>query len=195
MGRHSSAEAGSYTRSVVAWFLPWTIVAAGVLVALWVAISALGRSDVPSGGQGLGAARATTSSSPTPTPTPTESPSATPPSPSPSPSPKPRPKPRPKPTPKPKLITKGITVQVLDATGSGTAGQSMAARLGKLGFAIVAVNPGLSDTGHTTVFWSADQYRTAAKALAAHFGWRSGPKPADLSPTVALHVVVTDDAG
>lgn len=102
--------------------------------------------------------------------------------------------PRSKPTPKPPLITRGITVQVLDATSDAAAGQQMATRLAHLGFQIAVVGPASSRFSHTTVFWAYPSVKPAAKALAAHFGWTAAPKPANLSPQVALHVVVGADA-
>jgi hypothetical protein len=84
---------------------------------------------------------------------------------------------------------------VLDATTDPAAGQRMATRLAHLGFDISVVGPASTLYPHTTVFWAYPSAKPAAKALAARFGWLAAPKPADLSPQVAIHVVVGADAG
>src|SRR5205085_402336 len=70
------------------------------------------------------------------------------------------------------LITTGISVQVLNATGyvPGIA-TTWANRLAKLGFQIVAVDTAYGIFDHTTVFWSSTGSKTAAIALANHYGW------------------------
>jgi hypothetical protein len=92
------------------------------------------------------------------------------------------------------LITDGITVQVLNGTSDAGASDRVAGRLGALGFKIVAVGSASTDYAHTTVFWAYPAAKPAAKALASHFGWLAAPKPANLSPQVAVHVVVGSDA-
>jgi LytR cell envelope-related transcriptional attenuator len=92
------------------------------------------------------------------------------------------------------LITDGVTVQVLNGTSDATAGRQAAERFRRLGFNVVAVASSVTDYSHTTVFWANAGAEHAAKALAAHFGWVAAPKPANLSPEVALHVVVGADA-
>jgi hypothetical protein len=107
----------------------------------------------------------------------------------------PAPKPKPKSTQTPALITKGVTVQVLNATGVTEAAQRMANRLATLGFQIVAVDTALGHYTKTTVYWAVPSAKPAAEALAAHYGWQVGPKPASvhLSSTVDIHVLVGDD--
>ena len=68
----------------------------------------------------------------------------------------------------------------------------MADRLTHLGFKVRAINPSVS-YARTTVYWSYPAAAPAARALAARFGWDVGPKPANLSPTVSIHVVVGAD--
>ncbi|MFN2490139.1 MAG: LytR C-terminal domain-containing protein [Actinomycetota bacterium] len=196
MGRHSSPDQAPFLRSVMGWFLPWALVAAVAAVAVFLGVSALGPDDVRTPPVGAAANErtptpdATERSTPTPTPTPKPTKTKKP-KPKPTPTKTPKPKPTPKPTPD--LITEGVTVQVLNGTSSTTADDAMAARLESLGYSIVAVTPASVDYSRTTVFWSYEGAREAAKVLAERFGWRSGPKPANLSPTVALHVVVGAD--
>lgn len=193
MGQHSSAEQGPFYRSVVIWFLPWVVVAAIILFALWLIIKSF------AGGPGATSSTGHDSSRPggggvALTPSPKKSAPAASSTPSPSPSPKKpvKPKPSPKPTPV-KLITSGITVQVLNPTSSATASQAMADRLAQLGYDVISVQPALGHYPRTTVYWATGRYRKAAEALAAKFGWRSGPKPANLSDAVSIHVVIGAD--
>jgi hypothetical protein len=103
----------------------------------------------------------------------------------------------PKPTetkePDVKLITEGITVQVLNATADDTADDAMADRLSELGYQVIAVEPSSASYPRTTVFWSTDASREAAQALALKFGWVAEGKPDNLSDTVSIHVVVGAD--
>jgi xanthine/uracil permease len=92
-----------------------------------------------------------------------------------------------------KLITEGVTVQVLNATTSMAAQQDMESRLEELGFEVIVVNPAAGEYARTTVFWSFPEARKAAVALARRFGWLSDPKPSSLSPSVSIHVVVGQD--
>jgi hypothetical protein len=92
------------------------------------------------------------------------------------------------------LITHGVTVQVLNGTSDPTAGEKMGQRLAARGFKIVAVGPSSVPYSKTIVFWAYPSAKPAAKALAGHFGWQAAPKPANLSPQVAVHVVVGADA-
>ena len=91
------------------------------------------------------------------------------------------------------LVTRGITVQVLDAAGSDEAAARVARRLRRLGFDVVVVHDASVLYDRTTVFWSAPRFRTAAARLAARFGWRSHAQPDNLSRSVSLHVVVGRD--
>ena len=91
------------------------------------------------------------------------------------------------------LITTGVTVQVLNATRARGADDRMATRLEKLGYRIVAINPAATRYRTTTVFWSRHAGRAAAVALASRFGWNAGRRPANLSGSVTIHVVVGRD--
>lgn len=192
MGKHSSPQQGPFYRSIVAWLLPWLLIAAVVIVAVWVAIDAVGRDDeklVP-------VARA---SSPPPVDEPTEEPEETEETPEPVETKKPttnRSKdPKPDRSGDEKLITTDVTIQVLNATGDPGADDRMADRLSSLGFEVVSIQGSSKEYGATTVFWSFPEAQEAAERLAKRFGWDSGPKPSNLSSTVDLHVVVgTDEA-
>ena len=194
MGRHSSNEQYRYYQSVVGWFVPWALVGVVALTAVWIAIGALGRGDLntaspggaaqgaeePGGGTNVGA-----SESPSPVASPTPQPE------------EPQEPEQPEPDdpadkPKPELITEGISVQVLNGTSSSAAGRAMISRLTRLGFDVVVTFPA-SPYDDTTVLWSNRGAKPAARALAARFSWRSAPKPANLSPSVDLHVVVGAD--
>lgn len=184
MGRHSSPEQGPFYRSFVGWLLPWFMIAAVVLIAVVVAVDAVGGDDLdtPPVAQNT---ESDVEESPTPQPTPT--PEAT-----------PTVTPKPKKTPKQDdeqvaLITEDITVQVLNGTGSTDADDRMAERLGELGYEVVAIEGSSKQYSETTVFWSFPDAREAAEALAERFGWIAQPKPANLSSTVDLHVVVGAD--
>lgn len=101
----------------------------------------------------------------------------------------------PQPSVRAKLITSGITVQVLNATNSPDAADRMANRLTKLGYRVYAISQASVLYDHTTVFWATSEAKPAAQALAEHFGWASAPKPGNLSTAVSLHVVVGADEG
>lgn len=92
-----------------------------------------------------------------------------------------------------KLITEGISVQVLNGTLQPDAGEGMSTRLTELGFTVVAVEESSRAYSETTVFWSVPEAEQAARALADRFGWIAEPKPENLSPDVSLHVVVGAD--
>jgi hypothetical protein len=91
------------------------------------------------------------------------------------------------------LVTEGVTVQVLDATGRGRAGARMARHLSLLGFDVVVVNNASVVYDRTTVMWSRPADKKAAVALATRFGWRVEHKPRNLSASVTTHVVVGRD--
>ncbi|MFN2489292.1 MAG: LytR C-terminal domain-containing protein [Actinomycetota bacterium] len=92
-----------------------------------------------------------------------------------------------------KLITAGVTVQVLNATATHKADDRMVDRLTDLGFPVLAVNRAAARYDHTTVFWSTTALKPAAEALAQRFGWRAAHKPRNLSGSVTTHVVVGRD--
>jgi LytR cell envelope-related transcriptional attenuator len=192
MGRRSSPNQWPFYRSVFSWFVPWALVAVIVGIGVWIAVDALsGGASNPKPSAALAGGTPTTSPSrtavkarKTPTPSMTKSHA---------PSPKPHQTPTPQKSPKARLITQGITVQVLNGTSDASAAQRMADRLARAGFHIVAVAGASRPYPRTTVFWAHPSAEPAAKALAAHFGWVANPKPANLSAEVAIHVVVGAD--
>jgi LytR cell envelope-related transcriptional attenuator len=184
MGRHSSEQRASFYRSVLAWGLPWLVIAAIVGVAVWFAVGALSGSEVtPSTGPQQGGSQdpSVTPESPTPSVTETPDDSAT-----------KAPK-SPSPDGDGDLITADVSVQVLNGTG-GVAGaaESMATRLRRRGYEIAAVGDGLT-VDRTVVFWSGSEDERAALALARNFGWSAGPAPSNLSDVVDIHVIVGPD--
>jgi LytR cell envelope-related transcriptional attenuator len=209
MGRHSSDRQLRFYRSVAGWFLPWALVAAVAVTAMWIAVDAIGQEDLDARPPAGAAGGRDPSPSSSPTPSSSPSPSAT-------------PSARSTPSPgggggdnagpragngenggngddggqasdrRPPLITDGVSVQVLNGTSSAAAADRMAARLQDLGFAIEVV-AGATPYDQTAVFWSADSAAPAARRLASRFGWIAGPKPANLSADVDLHVVVGAD--
>ncbi len=180
MGKHSSSSQWPFYRSVLGWVLPWLLVAALAAVGIWIAVDALGNDDLKT--------PEVASATETPTPTPT---TQTPASPRPSKTPKTTPSPdESEPTPTTALITENMTVQVLNATSDTSADDRMADQLSQEGFEVVAVAGASTQYELTTVFWSYEESRAAAEALAARFGWQVGAKPENLSTTVALHIVV-----
>jgi hypothetical protein len=156
--------------------------AAGALsVAVGVAIGAMGRTQVapegsvepaPSRRAAPPPARASERGSETAAAVPVEEPPA----------------PRP-----PRLVTRGVSVQVLNATTARRADERMAARLRRLGFRVAATNPAAVLYERTTVFWSKRAGKRAAVALARRFGWSAAPKPRNLKASVVIHVVVGRD--
>lgn len=185
MGRHSSGSQFHFYRSVFGWILPWLVVAALLGVGIWIGVDALSNDDE------IETPPLTSAESQTPSPSPTPSTEIASVEPSPTKS-KPSEKPSPKQT-KPELITENMTVQVLNATSDPAADELMADRLAKLGFDVVALGGSSKPYTTTTVFWSYAESTAAAEALAAREGWAVGPKPSNLSTTVALHVIVGDD--
>jgi hypothetical protein len=186
VGRHSSPSQLSFYRSVVGWFLPWALLGIVVGVVAWAGIDMLGGDEMD---PPVATAARSPSPSVTPEASPTESPSQvevaeeT-----------PEPKAEEEPKVKPKLITKDVTVQVLNATSnSSDADDVMADKLAKLGYDIVAVGDANRVYQETTVMWSFEETHPVAKRLAERFGWAAGPKPANLSTTVDIHVVVGED--
>ena len=191
MGRHSSSQQSAYYRSVVAWFLPWLLVAAVAVTTMWIAIDALGGGEpsLQAGGAPARRSQPPASSDPTPSPSPPD------PSNGPEegdPGGKDKDKESQSASPSPALQAHGMSVQVLNGTSSTAADDAMAERLSSLGFEIAAI-AGATTYADTTVFWSHEDARPVAEALAARYGWSAAPKPANLSPSVDLHVVVGAD--
>lgn len=183
MGRHSSGARGPYMRSVLGWALPWVLIAAVAIAAVWFVVNAMGGREIALEN---GSPSRTTSPSPedgsTPTPSPTPKRS--------------RPKASPRPTSQGNggdLITKGIRVQVVNGTGGiEGAAAAMADRLATLGYQVEAIVTGLT-VEQTAVYWSTDADRAAAVALADRFGWLSGPASPNLTRDVDIHVIVAAD--
>ena len=189
MGRHSSHSQFAYYRSVVGWALPWFLVAAVFATVVWFAVDALG-GDSSEKPPKVASAAETPSSDESETPAPKKSPS---------PSPKEEPKdedpfePDTENNPDVKLVTEGITIQVLNGTASSLAGTDMSNELTDLGFQVVVVNDASKAYPATTVFWSTTASQEAAEKLAERFGWVAEAKPANLTDSVSLHVVVGED--
>ena len=180
MGRHSSDQQWHFYRSVAGWLVPWLLVTAVAITAVSIAVDAIGGNS--DGGLTPVAQN---------TPGESEPPAA---SPEPSPTVKAKKLKRsPAPSAEVELVTDGVSVQVLNGTGSPDADTLMADRLAGLGFDVYAVDSASADYAQTTVFWSYDEARPAAEALAEKFGWASEAKPSNLSTSVALHVVVGAD--
>ena len=182
MGRHSSGRTGPFLLSLLGWLLPYLLIAAVVGVGVWIVADYMGRDDTePRAASEERPDTEPTSEAPVNTPTvetPTEDPS-----------PK---KEEPKKDRVP-LITKGVTVQVLNGSNDPQAGEVMAERLRKLGYQVAAVEFSSAPYEKTTVFWSFPDAEDAARALAAKYDWDAKPKPANLAETVSLHVVVGRD--
>ncbi|MFN2594353.1 MAG: LytR C-terminal domain-containing protein [Actinomycetota bacterium] len=178
MGRHSSRSQLPFYRSLAGWLVPWAIIGAIVLGGVWIAV----HSVVGQGATGPSLANGTAPRH-THRPRPVES------------SPVAAEAPSPQASVLAKLITSGVTVQVLNATSSPDAADRMANRLTKLGYRVFAIERAAVLYDHTTVFWATESAKPAAEALAAHFGWVAAPKPKNLSAAVSLHVVVGADEG
>jgi hypothetical protein len=189
MGRHSSHSEFAFYRSVVGWALPWLLIAVVFATGVWFAVDALGGDS-----SGTPPKVAAAGDSPTPeqgdSPTPKERPS---PSPKKSPEKTDSPFDEASPDPEVKLITEGISIQVLNATSSELAGTDMSNELTDLGYQVVVVNEASKTYPQTTVFWSTEASQEAAEVLAERFGWVAEAKPGNLTDSVSLHVVVGDD--
>jgi len=185
MGRHSSPQQGPFYRSIIGWLLPWLMIAAAVVVAVYIAIDAVGKDDTK-----IPVARSS-SSQPVETQEPTVEPEETA---TLEPEPEETKEPEPEETEEPdELITEDITVQVLNGTASTEADDAMADRLSSLGYEVVAVEGSSKQYSETTVFWSFPAAQEAAERLAEKYDWLAAAKPSNLSSTVDLHVVVGSD--
>ena len=183
MGRHSSPEQGPFYRSIIAWLLPWVMIAAAVVVAVYIAIDAVSKDDTQIA-SGTRPSPTAERDEPSETPEPEETKE---------PKPKETEEPKDDKGPKERLITAGITIQVLNGTAATDADDRMADRLSSLGFEVVAIEGASKEYPQTTVFWSFPSAREAAERLAARFDWLAAAKPANLSSTVDIHVVVGSD--
>jgi hypothetical protein len=187
-GRHSTDDEGAYVRSLIGWFVPWSLVALVVGAGIVFLVDWVGEPEVRP--PPASAVKASPSPTATPSATPTEIVVAS-------------PSPKPSPTQDEqddrsdvKLITKGVNVQVLNATSDPEAAERMAQRLTELGYRVESVEDASASYRDTTVFWSYAEARRAGRALAARFDWVAEMKPSNLSPEVAVHVVVgADEAG
>ena len=185
MGRHSTPEQGHFYRSFAGWVALWAVIAAVTGVAVWFIVGALGGTGTqrPMAAERNKPDRAVpaptvsgirVAATETPQPAPTVSATEAPPE-------------------DVELITEGISVQVLNGTANPAAARSMADELSSLGFTIIAVEESSRIYPQTAVFWSTDASREAAVALAESHGWVAEAKPANLSDTVSIHVVVGAD--
>ncbi|MDQ3878521.1 MAG: LytR C-terminal domain-containing protein [Actinomycetota bacterium] len=183
MGRHSSRNQLPFYRSVAGWLVPWAIIGAIVLGGVAVAVRSVS-GPAGSGGPSLARADGRGHGGREPVAHGTQAtahetrvaaiPSS-------------------QPSVLSKLITNGVTVQVLNATDAPDAADRMANRLTRLGYRVFAIRRASILYDHTTVFWATAADRPAAEALASHFGWVSAPKPANLTADVSIHVVVGAD--
>ncbi|MEA2516780.1 MAG: LytR cell envelope-related transcriptional attenuator [Actinomycetota bacterium] len=187
MGKHSSPEQGPFYRSFVAWLFPWILIGIFVLVAVWVAVDVVGKDDatIPVAKSSRSAPEEQSSSEPVVSETPMPVVSATP-------EPEGSNDPGDGGSSKP-LITRDITIQVLNGTAATEVDDRMADRLSSLGFEVVAVQGSSKQYPQTTVYYSFPDAREAAERLAAKFGWLVDAKPSNLSSTVDIHVVVGSD--
>lgn len=191
MGKHSSNRQWPFYRSLVAWILPWVLLATVIVGASWATVRAMGGSELETDPPERPAATVAESTpEPSPSPAAEDEPEA-------EPTPKDGPEAPKREGPKrdgpKKLITQGISVQVLNATSVTGAAARMGDRLSDLGFRVVSVDRASVAYDTTTVFWSFAESKRAARRLAERFGWESGPKPRNLSTTVDIHVIVGSD--
>lgn len=183
MGRHSAPGRGPFVRSLLAWVLPWVLLAGVIGSAVWIALGELGGEALKSPPAGRPAHRSEPGStdalarpSPSPALSPNEAPAT-------------------QAVPSGRAVPNGagITVQVLNGSSAAGAAERVADELAQLGYTIVAVQGSSAAYEVTTVFWSSEQARAAAQELAAYMGWPAEAKPANLSAAVDLHVVVGAD--
>ena len=199
VGRHSADSQSAFYRSAALWFLPWVVVAVVALAAVWIAIDALGGNEVsPTSVKGQNQKKnggAPVDPTPAETEETTEPEEIEEPTPSPEPSKSSADKDEDEDeanADKPKLITDGVSVQVLNGTSDAEADDRVAEQLEHLGYDVIAVNPYLSRPD-TIVYFSSEESKKAAEALGAHFEWPVEPMPEDLSSEVDVHVIVGAD--
>ena len=186
MGRHSSPGRWHYLLSVAGYALSWVVGAAVVGGALWVAVNAVGgdAADVTPTATPTDRATSEARATPTPSPTPTRA------------------------SPEKdgdgreanddggagdgtEFSLAGVSAQVLNGTGGVEgAAAAMADRLAREGLEIIAIDTAYGNFSETTVYWSSAAAEKPARALAERFGWIAKPKPARLSASVDLHVIV-----
>jgi hypothetical protein len=179
LGRHSSKSGLVYYLSLAAWTLPWIVVASLVGIAIWTSVGVLGGDGVA------------VSTPPTPTPSPTTRPTPNEPTPADEVDPTPTPTPKQKDPNRTKLITEGVTVQVINGTGGiEGAAEAMADRLARLGFQVEAFTTGLT-VNQSFVYYTSPDSMEAAKALATRLGFAFAPASSNLTSSIDLHVVVS----
>jgi hypothetical protein len=173
----------------VSWALPWLLIVTVIVIALLVAIQMVGDDPVRTSGPQDASAQA--SPEPTETAAPNDQENEAESSDEQPEKDKKKKEPPRDPTDQPEsdLVTKGVTVQVLNGSGDAAADDLMADKLARLGYTVVAVSPAVRAYPQTVVFWVGDG-RGAATALAERFEWRAEPAPGNLSQEVDLHVVV-----
>lgn len=193
MGRHSAGGGLPYFLSFALWAVPWVVLACLVGFGIWSAVNNVGGGEI------------TVQSSPTRSPSPR--PSKTQPEPTPVPERTPTPKPTPQePTPEENtpepddegdrnggtgLHAAGVTVQVINGTGGiEGAAEAMADQLARLGYTVEAFTTGLT-VDQSLVLYSSPELSDEAVALAGYLGFIAGPAPAELSPDIDLHVIVS----
>ncbi len=185
MARHADPDDRSFRQSLLR-------AAAGGLAALVVTfvitgvLSALGRNR-----ETAGPAMLLTGPSSAPQTQVTDPP----PSPAPPPESEPTAEPTAEPTPveTTEVPARTVTVQVLDAVGSGTQAQQAADVLAELGYEVVVVNPTPRRVDTTTVMFTPG-HRDDAKALrAADERFAKLVQNKDFNPSVDLHVLVGPD--
>jgi hypothetical protein len=86
-----------------------------------------------------------------------------------------------------------VTVQVLDAVGSGTYAEDAAAVLRELGYEVVVVNPTPRRPATTTVLATPGHEDDAAELAALDARFAETDVSTDFNPEVDLHIIVTDD--
>lgn len=195
-GRHSANDQISFYRSAFLWFLPWTVLAVVALGAVWIAIDALGNDAAPrtsesrgdkasSGGGAPGGAAGEPSGEPEPAEDPMKD--------------RKRNEKKDQKDESPggggegvELVSKGISLQVLNGTDQPGLDDAWADKLEGLGFEIAAVNP-YSSTKETLVYWSSVDSQEAAELLGERFGWSVQPKPEELSGEVDVHLFLGGD--
>lgn len=183
-GRHSSDAPWRYYASVALYFVPWILVAVIIVGGVWVGVGAMGDDELETKPPGGAQESSTPTVSPSPDPVESETPS---------PEAEDDGEKKAEADKNVELITENITVQVLNGTGDSDADDDMAGTLAGLGYEVIAVDSASVAYSSTTVLWSYAESRTAAERLARRFGWRVGPKPDNLSTSVALHVIVGAD--
>ena len=86
-----------------------------------------------------------------------------------------------------------VTVQVLDAVGSGTFAEDAAAALRELGYEVVVVNPTPRRPAQTTVMVTPGQEAEADQLAEQDPRFANIEPNTDFNTAVDLHVLVTDD--